>query len=537
MIFKSPHAPVTIPETTLTDYVLRHAEERGDKPALIDGPSGRTYTYAQLPVLIKRLAAGFAAHGVKRGDVFAIYSPNLPEYVLAFHAVASLGAATTMVPPLFTEDEMSKQLRDSGAKYLLTIPALLAKAREVATASGIDKIFVIGEVEAAAGAISLSSLLTTDSSTTVDTTVEIETRADLVLLPYSSGTTGLPKGVMLTHRNLVAMLRLMEANDAFSAADTLVCVVPMYHLYGLHIVANLGLAQGATIVTVPRYDLDQFLGVLAQYKVTIAPLVPPLVLTLSRAPQVDAHDLSALRVLHCGAAPLADEIARACSERLGCEIRYGYGMTEVSPLSHASLPDPARHKAGSVGFCLPNTLCKIVDYNNGAELGANQEGEIWVHGPQVMKGYLGNAAATRAMIDDEGWLRTGDIGYCDDEGRLFVVDRLKELIKHNGKQVAPAELEALLLSHPAIADAAVIGRPDEASGEVPKAFVVLKNETTTAEIMGNNETTAAEIMDFVAGRVARYKRIHLVEFVSEIPKSPAGKILHRVLKERESRQP
>jgi acyl-CoA synthetase (AMP-forming)/AMP-acid ligase II len=541
MIFKSPHAAVTIPETTLTDYVLRRAEELGDKPALIDGSSGRTYTYGQLPGYIKRLAAGFAAHGVQRGDVFAIYSPNLPEFVLAFHAVASLGAATTMVPPLFTDDEISKQLRDSGAKYLLTIPALLPKARAVAAANGSEKIFVIGEAE---GAISLASLMTTaDSAASVDVSVEIDTRADIVALPYSSGTTGLPKGVMLTHRNLVAMLRLMEANDAFSAADTLVCVVPMYHLYGLHIVANLGLAQGATIVTVPRYDLDQFLGVLAQYKVTIAPLVPPLVLTLSRAPQVDAHDLSALRLLHCGAAPLADEIARACSERLGCEIRYGYGMTEVSPLSHASLPDRTRHQSGSVGYCLPNTLCKIVDYNNGAELGANQEGEIWVHGPQVMKGYLGNAAATNAMIDDEGWLRTGDIGYCDDEGRLFVVDRLKELIKHNGKQVAPAELEALLLSHPAIADAAVIGRPDEASGEVPKAFVVLKNETTAAdttdtaqEIMDQNETTAEEIMDFVAERVARYKRIHLVEFVSEIPKSPAGKILHRVLKERESRK-
>ncbi len=535
MIFKSPHAAVTIPETTLTDYVLRRAEELGDKPALIDGPSGRTYTYGQLPDYIKRLAAGFAAHGVKRGDVFAIYSPNLPEYVLAFHAVASLGAATTMVPPLFTDNEISKQLRDSGAKYLLTIPALLPKAHEVASAGGIEKVFVIGEVEG--DAISLSSLLkTTDSAASVNKTVEIDTRADIVALPYSSGTTGLPKGVMLTHRNLVAMLRLMEANDAFSADDTLVCVVPMYHLYGLHIVANLGLAQGATIVTVPRYDLDQFLGVLAQYKVTIAPLVPPLVLTLSRAPQVDAHDLSALRLLHCGAAPLADEIARACSERLGCEIRYGYGMTEVSPLSHASLPDPTRHKAGSVGYCLPNTLCKIVDYNNGTELGANQEGEIWVHGPQVMKGYLGNLGATDAMIDDEGWLRTGDIGYCDDEGRLFVVDRLKELIKHNGKQVAPAELEALLLSHPAIADAAVIGRPDEASGEVPKAFVVLKNETTAAGNMDKNEVTAEEIMDFVAARVARYKRIHLVEFVSEIPKSPAGKILHRVLKEREAKR-
>jgi len=518
MIFRSPHAQVTIPETSVTDYVLRRAEELGDKPALIDGPSGRTYTYGQLPALIKRLAAGFAEQGVTKGDVFAIFSPNLPEFALAFHAVASLGAATTMVPPLFTDEEIGKQLSDSGAKYLLTIPALLEKAKEVTLSTGIRHIFTIGDAD---GATSLSSLLKNESE---PSRVEIDPCSDLAALPYSSGTTGLPKGVMLTHRNLVAMLRLMEANDAFEADDRLVCVVPMYHLYGLHIVVNLGLAQGATIVTVPRYDLDQFLRELAQYKITIAPLVPPLVLTLSRAPQVAAHDLSALRLIHCGAAPLSDEIARACAERLNCEIRYGYGMTEVSPLSHASLPDPKTHQPGSVGYCLPNTECKIVDYNNGTELGANQEGEIWVRGPQVMKGYLGNARATGDMIDSEGWLRTGDIGYCDASGRLFVVDRLKELIKHNGKQVAPAELEALLLSHPAIADAAVVGRPDEASGELPKAFVVLKGEAS-----------ADEIMDFVAARVAPYKRVRLVEFVSEIPKSPAGKILHRVLKERERR--
>jgi acyl-CoA synthetase (AMP-forming)/AMP-acid ligase II len=298
----------------------------------------------------------------------------------------------------------------------------------------------------------------------------------------------------------------------------------MYHLYGLHIVVNLGLSEGATIVTVPRYDLEQFLQALEQYKVTVAPLVPPLVLALSRAPQLDDHDLSALRLIHCGAATLADNIARACSARLGCEIRYGYGLTEVSPLSHASLADSTKHAPGSVGYCLPNTECKIVDYTTGVELDANDPGEIWVSGPQVMKGYAANEEATLEMIDSNGWLRTGDIGYCDANGQLFVVDRLKELIKTNGRQVAPAELEALLLSHASIADAAVIPTPDEESGEVAKAFVVLKSETS-----------AEDIMEFVAARVAPYKRIRRVEFVSEIPKSPAGKILRRVLKDRERR--
>jgi acyl-CoA synthetase (AMP-forming)/AMP-acid ligase II len=518
MIFKSPHPPVTIPEISLTDYVLRRADDFGAKPALIDSSNGRTYAYGQLRGHVNRLAAGFAAHGVTKGDVFAIYSTNNPEYALAFHAVASLGAATTMVPPLFTGEEIIKQLTNSRAKYLLTIPQLIEKAREVTQACGLEKLFVVGEAE---GAIPLASLLDHGDSGPV---IQINPAEHIAALPYSSGTTGFPKGVMLTHRNLVAMLRLMEANDPFSQDDTTICVVPMYHLYGLHIVINLGLSQGATIVTVPRYDLDQFLQSLVHYKVTVAPLVPPLILALTRAPQLDDHDLSALRLIHSGAATLADNIASACSARLGCEIRYGYGLTEVSPLSHASLADSTKHAAGSVGYCLPNTECKIVDYTTSVELDANHEGEIWVRGPQVMKGYAGNHEATAEMINSEAWLRTGDIGYCDATGQLFVVDRLKELIKTNGRQVAPAELEAVLLSHASVADAAVIPTPDEKAGEVPKAFVVLKGEAS-----------AEDIMEFIAARVAPYKRIRRVEFVSEIPKSPAGKILRRVLKDRERR--
>ncbi|HEY5883066.1 MAG TPA: AMP-binding protein [Pyrinomonadaceae bacterium] len=516
MIFTSPHPAISIPDTTITDYVLRHATRLGRKVALIDGVTGRTYSYSELPHRIKEVAAGFAAHGLKKGDVLAIYSPNVPEYAIAFHAAATLGVATTLVPPLFTEEETSKQLGDAGAKYMLTVPALMDKAKTAAAANNINTIFVIGDAD---GAISFASLSTHG---TTHPRVEINPAEDIVALPYSSGTTGLPKGVMLTHRNLVAMLCQMEATKPFSEEDTLVCVVPMSHLYGLHIVVNLGLSHGATIVTVPRYDLEQFLDVLERYRVTIAPLVPPLVLALTRAPQVRDHDLSPLRVIHCGAAPLAHEIASACRERLGVEIRYGYGMTEVSPLSHASLVEPEKHKPGSVGFCLPNTECKIVDYTTSDEMPPGTEGEIWVRGPQVMKGYLGNTVATEDMMKPDGWLRTGDIGYCDEDGQLFVVDRLKELIKTNGRQVAPAELESLLLSFPAIADAAVVGRPDETAGEVPRAFVVLKTEAS-----------AAEILDYVAARVAPYKRIREVSFVAEIPRNPAGKILRRVLKERE----
>ncbi len=515
MIFTSPHAAIAIPEIPLTDFVLHQVAEFGSRPALIEGVTGRAITYAELKPSIFRLAAGFAAQGFKKGDVLAILSPNLPEYVLAFHAAALLGGATTMVPPLFTDDEIKTQLRNSGARFLLTVPQLVDKARASRNHSNVEKIFVIGEAE---DAIPFASLLDNDGSIT---RCDIDVRQDLAALPYSSGTTGLPKGVMLTHRNLVAMLCQIRANDPLAENNTMVCVVPMYHLYGLHVVANLALLQGATVVTLPRYDLGQFLRTLEHYKVTIAPLVPPLVLALSRAPEVEKHDLSDLKLIHCGAASLPDSVAQACMQRLGVEIRFGYGLTEVSPLSHISIPS-RRDKPGSVGYLLPNTECKIVDPTTGAELGANEEGEIWLRGPQVMKGYLGNPQATAEMINGEGWLRSGDICYADEQGCLFVVDRLKELIKYKGRQVAPAELEAVLLSHPAIADAGVIPSPDEEAGEVPKAFIVLRDKATVEEIT-----------DYVAARVAPHKRIRKVEFVSEIPKSPAGKILRRILVQRE----
>ena len=515
MIFRSPHPTVTIPEISLTDFVLQRASEFGDKPAIIDGQTGRIITYAQVVPLVRRLAAGLADLGMMKGDVLAIYSPNLPEYILVVHAVLSIGGVVTMVPPLFTNQEINTQLRDSAAKFLVTIPALAEKARAAAKVAGIEKIIVIGESDTG---IAFASLMAHDADSPER---KINPRDDLAVLPYSSGTTGFPKGVMLTHRNLVAMLCQITANDAPTQDDTMVCVVPMYHLYGLHVVMNLGLLQGATLVTLPRYELNQFLEVLQKYEVTVAPLVPPLVLALSRAPEVDAYDLSKLRLIHCGAATLSNKVAQECFARLGSQIKYGYGLTEVSPLSHASIPSKD-DKPGSVGYCLPNTECKIVDPDTNVELASNEAGEICIRGPQVMKGYLGNPQATEAMIDDEGWLRSGDVGYADEQGRLFVVDRLKELIKYKGKQVAPAELEAILLSHPAIADAGVIPSPDEEAGEVPTAFVVLRSEAK-----------AEEIMRFVAQRVAPHKRIRKIEFVAEIPKSPAGKILRRLLVQRE----
>jgi acyl-CoA synthetase (AMP-forming)/AMP-acid ligase II len=515
MIFKSPYPNIEIPVVNVASFILEYAPRFAAQPALIDGRTGRTFSYDQLIAAVDRTAAGLAARGFRKGDMFAIHCSNAPEYAVAFLAIAKLGGIATMVSPLFNEAELTVQLKDSGANYLLTDPELAETALEAARAVNLREVFVLGESVDVDAATSFSALQTHDGPAP---SVEIDPREDIVTLPYSSGTTGLPKGVMLTHYNLVAMLRQLETAAVLHCGDRVICVVPCYHVYGFHAVVNLALRTGATVVTLPRFDLEEFLRTLQDYEINIVPVVPPIVLALARTPLLDRFDLSKLETLHCGAAPLSVEVASEACLRLGARISYGYGMTELSPLSHLTYSASDEDKPASAGYCLPNTTCKIVGVESRTELGPGEEGEVCVRGPQVMKGYLGQPQATAELIDNEGWLRTGDIGYVDEEGALYIVDRLKELIKYKGRQVAPAELEAVLLSHPAIADAAVLPSPDEKAGEVPIAFVVLKHSTT-----------AAEIIDYVAERVASYKKIRRVEFIDHIPKSPAGKILRRVL--------
>lgn len=516
MIFKGPYPDVDIPETALTPFVLRRAIELADKPALIEGPTGRTITYAQLADSIGIVAHNLSQRGFRKGEVFGILSPNCPEYAIAFHAIAILGGIATPINPLYLKHEIAHQLKDAGARFLVTVPACIEKAREAADDAGIEELFVFGT---AAGATSFDSLLIDNGRADQ---VEIDPLEDLVALPYSSGTTGLPKGVMLTHHNLVANICQMEGLSYFFETDTLICVLPLFHIYGLVVVLNMGLYTGATIVTMPRFELETFLQAAQDYEVSLAHLVPPIVLSLSKNPVVDNYDLPKLRTIFSGAAPLGEELTRACMQRLGCNIRQGYGMTETSPVTHSSPAPPRVIKFGSVGVPAPNTECRIIDLETGAALGAGQKGEVCVRGPQIMKGYLNRTEATEQTIDAEGWLHTGDIGYADEEGHFFIVDRAKELIKYKGFQVPPAELEALLLTHPCVADAAVIPYPDDEAGEVPKAIVVLRQAS---------EPDA--ILDFVAERVAPHKRIRYLEFVEKIPKSSSGKILRRVLVERE----
>ena len=516
MIFRGPFPEVAIPDVSLPEFVFRRAEELGDKPALIEGPTGRIITHAGLLQSVRRVAAGLARRGFKKGDVFGILSANVPEYAIVFHGVALIGGIVTPINPLYTDNEIGHQLKDAGARFLVTAPQFIDKARTAAHEAGIEELFVFGEAEAATP---FASLIEQDGEVPA---VKIDPREDLVVLPYSSGTTGLPKGVMLTHRNLVANLCQMEGLSYFTENDTLICVLPLFHIYGLVVILNLGLQKGATIVTMPRFELGHFLKAIQNYGVTMAHIVPPIVLSLSNSPLVDEYDLSKLHTLFSGAAPLGEALTKLCMDRLKCNIRQGYGMTETSPVTHSSPADPKRVKFGSVGVCAPNTECKIVNLETGEAQGPNTEGELCVRGPQVMKGYLNRPEATANTIDADGWLHTGDVGYADQDGHFFIVDRAKELIKYKGFQVAPAELEAILLAHPSIADAAVIPCPDEEAGEVPKAYVVCKEEIS-----------AAAIMDYIAGEVAPFKKLRFVEFIDQIPKSPSGKILRRILIQRD----
>jgi acyl-CoA synthetase (AMP-forming)/AMP-acid ligase II len=510
MIIRSPHGDVTVPEATLPAYVLAGAGERGDKPALIDGPTGRALGYADLGRAVRSVAAGLEARGFGRGDVLALCAPNAPEYAVAFHAVAALGGVVTTINPAYTAHEIRFQLQNAGARLAVAASPFAERVRK----AGAEDVLVLGEP-------SFDELMSAHPDAPMPDAADPE---DIVALPYSSGTTGLPKGVMLTHRNVVANLCQIREVQPVAEEDTVIGVLPFFHIYGMTVIMNQALARGATVVTMPRFDLDGFLDLVERHGVTKAHLVPPIILALAKDPRVDRHDTSSLRWINSGAAPLGADLADACAERLGCLVVQGYGLTETSPVTHAVPVERAENRPGSIGPAVPSTECRVVDVASGEDVAPGKDGEVWIRGPQVMRGYLGDDQATADTLDADGWLHTGDIGHADEDGWFYLVDRLKELIKVKGFQVAPAELEAVLLDHPQIADAAVVASPDEESGEVPKAFVVVAEGA---------DLDVEAIKAFVAERVASYKQVRRVELTDEIPKSASGKVLRRVLVERE----
>ena len=497
MPITSPHPDVAIPAVSLHEHVLGGAAARGDKPALIDGTTGAVTTYAELAERVRAVAAGLAELGIRQGDAVGLLAPNSVDWPVAFHAVIALGGIVTSINPLLTPDEIGKQLADAGARAVIVAEPLRGAV------DGMERV------------IPLEALPTGDGEPPI---AAVDPAADLAVLPFSSGTTGLSKGVMLTHRNLVANLEQVRSVHRIGPDDTLIGLLPFFHIYGQTIVVNLGLAAGATVVTMPRFDMGEFLRLLEEHRVTRAHVAPPVVLGLAKAPGVEGRSL-ALRVVISGAAPLDADTAERAGERLGAPIRQGYGMTEASPVTHMAGDEGlADQDPGAIGVLLPGTEGRLVDPETLED--TDGAGELWIRGPQVMRGYLANDAATAATLVEDGWLRTGDVARVDDAGVFRIVDRVKELIKYKGYQVPPAELEALLLGHPAVADAAVIPALDDAGEEVPKACVVASGDLDPDELMA-----------WVAERVAPYKRIRAVELVGEIPRSASGKILRRLLRD------
>lgn len=523
----STYPPVEIPHLSVYDFLFGSLDDaQRQRTALIDGSSGLQTSYGQLIAQIDGIAGALAARGVTPGTVVALFCPNSPTFAAAFHGILRAGATATTVNSLYTPGEVAYQLTDAAAAWLITVTPLLSGAREAAERVGIadDHIIVL---DGADGHPSLAELLAQHAA---PPRLEFDPATQIAVLPYSSGTTGRPKGVMLSHRNLVANVVQSDATIGLTEDDRVLAVLPFYHIYGLTVLLNYALKEGAALVTMPRFDLPEFLRITSEYRCTWVFIAPPIAVALAKHPLVDSFDLSSVEVVFSGAAPLDGDLAAAVERRIGCRVRQGYGMTELSPVSHAVPLSREDIPLRSVGLALPNMECRIIDLETGADIdipadGTSAPGELICRGPNVMLGYLGNAEATANILDADGWLHTGDVATVDSNAVYTIVDRAKELIKYKGYQVAPAVLEAILIGHPLIADAAVVGVADDDGQEIPKAFVVLQPSATLTE---------NDVIDYVASHVAPHEKVRRVEFIDTVPKSTSGKILRKDLRARES---
>ncbi|PAN37474.1 hypothetical protein PAHAL_7G095300 [Panicum hallii] len=531
-IFRSRFPPVAVPDdVTVPEFVLAGAEAYADKVALVEAaPGGRSYTYGEVCRDVARFARALRSVGVRKGHVVVVALPNLAVYPVVSLGIMSAGAVFSGVNPRAVAAEIRKQVEDSEAKLVVANEVAYDKVK----GAGVP-VIGIGDVECMPGAISWDELLAAADRTGAPVVaLDPVQQSDLCALPYSSGTTGVSKGVMLSHRNLVSNLcsSMFAVGQELLGQVVTLGLMPFFHIYGITGICCSTLRHKGTVVVMDRFDLRTFLGALVTHRVMFAPLVPPVMLAMVKSPVADEFDLSglALRSVMTAAAPLAPDLLAAFQNKFpGVQVEEAYGLTEHSciTLTHAGGGDPQKGpvqiaKKNSVGFILPNLEVKFIDPDTGRSLPKNTPGEVCVRSQAVMQGYYRQKEETERTIDDKGWLHTGDVGYIDDDGDVFIVDRIKELIKYKGFQVAPAELEAILLSHPSVEDAAVFGLPDEEAGEVPVSCVVRRRGAAESE---------ADMMAYVAARVASYKKLRLLRFVDAIPKSVSGKILRRQLRD------
>jgi long-chain acyl-CoA synthetase len=538
---------IDIPETSLHGLVDRAAERWPNKPALIF--YGKKITFKELAVLTKKFATALAELRVKKGNVVALYLPNCPQFVIAYYGAMRLGAIVTAISPLAREREVEYQVNDSGAETLVALDVFHPAVESVWKKTKLHNVIVTSMADYMPSALAfLGKLLKRIPTRKVEPKpglyffknliakyppnppkVEINPREDIAVFQYTGGTTGLPKGAMLTHMNLVAnayqCYEWMGAAGLKEGEEVSLAVLPWFHIYGMTVALNIGPVAGATIVVLPRFDPEEVLRAIQEHRVTLFPGVPTLYAMLVNHPNIKKYDLKSVKFCISGAAPLPPEVQRRFMELTGGVLVEGYGLSEASPVTHCNPLDKTLKlvKIGSIGVPFPNTDAKIVDPETSKDLPVGEIGELAVKGPQVMKGYWNRPEETREVLKD-GWLLTGDLAKMDEDGYFYIVDRKKDMIKYKGHSVYPRELEDVLYEHPAVKLCAVIGKPDPVAGEIPKAFVVLKEGA---------KATPEELMKFVNEKVAPYKAIRELEIVSELPMSAAGKILRRVLREQE----
>ena len=527
-VVRSPFPDVLIPKINLYDYIFQNSASLAQKIAIVKGETGREYSFLEIEETTRKVSSALNRSGLQKGDVVALATSNCPEYPVMFLATLASGGVVTTCNPAYTDEELTYQFTNSSPKFVVTVPSVLPTVQKAAEKSGAEKIIVLNDTEQRGSSFISYRSLVEDSGSRFNL-APVDAKNDIAVLPYSSGTTGLPKGVMLTHYTMIANISQLKHPEIFSLhkdGTTIMGLLPFYHIYGMDVIMLSSLHAGSKLVTLSKFSPDTFLSAIQKYKINLTHLVPPLIQFLANHPSVDKYDLSSIDQVTSASAPLSGELLTAARERIGCRlIRQLYGLTEMNGAVLIMPECLGMTKPGSVGVPICNMEVRIVDTVNGENLPVGKTGEMLVRGPNIMKGYLNLPDTTKASITEDGWFRTGDIGYFDEEGCFYITDRLKELIKVKGLQVAPAELEALLQNHPKIADAAVIGIPNERLGEAPKAFVVKKDPTVTED----------EIVNYVAGKVAKHK--HLVggvEFIDVVPKSVAGKILRRVLRDNQS---
>jgi long-chain acyl-CoA synthetase len=523
----------TYPDVPLHEILRAQARCRPGSVAIVH--EGKTLTFADLEAASNRLANGLAQLGLEPAGRLGLFLPNCPEFQIGFYAASKLGAAACPMNSAYREREIVYQLNDNGAAILLThtklMPVVQAALPQltcirsvvVVGAAGSNAGAAGGSTAAAAGSDAGAKILHLEEVVAGQSADPPSVQVDpdrLAALPYSSGTTGFPKGVMLTHRNLVANHHQYVRAIGLGPGDAYVVYMPLSHIYGVAMMGS-GILSAAKQILLERFDLETVIRLIQEHSVTWLFAVPPVLLALANAEELGPSQFRTIKYIFSAAAPLPPDVARRVQERVGAPLVQGYGLTEASPATHNSPLEPGRIKLESGGVLVAGTEHRIVDLETGEiTLGPSEVGEIVVRGPQVMRGYW-NAPEETARVLRDGWLYTGDIGWVDDDGYLYIVDRKKEMIKYKSFSVAPAELEAVLLEHPGVADCAVLGVPDPESGEVPKAFVVP---------YPGQAIDVDELARFVSERVAGYKQIRHFEVIDSIPKSPSGKILRRLLK-------